>query len=172
MVFLPEVKARDVVIGLIVLVILITGAIYIRNNRKAKTSVVPLPTPNFELVESKFPGLTVPANADRVNLNKVDGAEGIGEVFKTFSNGKFNLTVMADLSAPDAGYFYQSWLVRGNVGDGNFAFVSMGEMSLAKGGYLTEFSADKDYSDYKKVVVTLERVFDNTSEQRILEGSF
>lgn len=165
-------KARDVIIGLIVLVVLITGAIYIRNARKAKSLTVPVPTPNFQQTESKFPGLTVPENADKANLNNVSGGEGVGESFKTFSNGKFALTVMADLPAPAAGYFYQSWLVRGNPGDDNFAFVSLGKMNMAKGGYISELSTSKDYSDYKKVVVTLEKSLDATPEVHILEGSF
>jgi len=166
------VKARDVVIGLVVLVLLITGAIYIRNARKAKSLTVPTPTPNFQQTESKFPGLTIPADADKASLNSVSGGEGTGESFKTFSKGKFSLTVMADLPSPDQRSFYQAWLVRGNPGDANFAFVSLGKMSLAKGGYLSEFSANKDYSDYKKVVVTLEKGFDNTPEAHVLEGSF
>ena len=58
------------------------------------------------------------------------------------------------------------------MGDANFAFVSSGRLSLGKGGYLTEFGVNKDYSDYKKVVVTMEKVFDNTPEQHLLEGSF
>jgi len=165
-------KTRDVVIGLIVLIILISGALIIRNNRKTQKSTLPLPTPNFQNVESKFPSLNVPANADRINLNGVLDGTGNGGAFRTFSNGKFAFTVMADLPSPKAGYFYQGWLERGNLGDPNFAFVSTGKLSLAKGGYLTEFGANKDYSDYKKVVVTIEKVFDNTPEQHLLEGSF
>lgn len=165
-------KTRDIVIGLIVLVVLISGALIIRNGRKAPTSGIALPTPNFAQVENKFPSLTIPSNADRVNLNSVNGATGMGESFRTYSNGRFSLTIMADLSAPKTGYFYQGWLVRGNAGDANFALVSTGKLSLAKGGYITEFSAIKDYSDYKKVVVTLEKVYDATPEQHVLEGSF
>ncbi len=165
-------KVRDIAIGLTALVILITGALYIRNVRKGKALTVPAPTPNFQQTESKFPGLMVPPDADKLSLDNVAGNEGTGEAFKTFSNGKFALTVLADLPTPNSGYFYQTWLVRGNAGETNFAFISMGKMSMGKGGYLTEFSANKDYSDYKKVVVTLERGFDNTPEQHILEASF
>ncbi len=165
-------KTRDIVIGLIVLVVLISGALIIRNGRKAPTSGIALPTPNFAQVENKFPSLTIPSNADRINLNSVAGVTGMGESFRTYSNGRFSLTIMADLSAPSAGYFYQGWLVRGNAGDANFAYISAGKLNLAKGGYITEFAANKDYSDYKKVAVTSEKVFANTPEQHILEGSF
>lgn len=159
-------KTRDVVIGFVILVVLIAGALVIRNARNAKTTNVPLPTPNFKQIESKFPSLTVPANADRINLNSVNGATGMGESFRTYSNDRFSLTIMADLSAPKAGYFYQGWIANAK------SFVSLGKLSLAKGGYLSEFGANKDYSDYKKVVVTLEKVYDATPETHVLEGSF
>ena len=58
------------------------------------------------------------------------------------------------------------------MGDADFAFISTGPMSVAKGGYLLEFSSAIDYSDYKGVVITLEKVNDKTPETHILEGSF
>lgn len=157
-------KARDVVIGFVVLVVLVAGGLYIKNARKAKISP-PTPTPSFQEVENKFPGLKVPENADRINLNSVAGEVGMGEAARTFENGKFSLTVMADLPAPKVG-FYQGWIVK----DG--AYFSLGKMVSSKGGYIVEFSSVKDYSDYKKVVVTEEKVFDSTPETHILEGSY
>ena len=94
-------KTRDVVIGLIVFIILISGALIIRNNRNTPKSTLPLPTPNFQNVESKFPSLSVPSNADRINLNNVSGSTGMGEAFRTYQSGKFSLTIMVDLPSPN-----------------------------------------------------------------------
>lgn len=160
-------KTRDAIIGLVVLVVLITGALLIRRARDGKLQNLPISTPSISQdLESKFPGLTVPANADRANLSDVTGGQGMGEAIRGIKNGLLSLTVLANLEAPKSGYFYQAWLVNGN------SYISLGKMELAKGGYLVDFSSSKYYSDYKKVVVTQERVFDNTPETHILEGSF
>jgi hypothetical protein len=159
-------KTRDVVIGLVVLILLIAGAFIIRDARRAKTLKSPLPTPTFQQVEGKFPSLKVPANANRINLNDVTGSNQMGEAFRTSQDNKFTLTIIGSLPTPKAGYFYQGWIVNGNT------FVSTGKLDIAKGGYLSEFSSVKDYSSYKKVVVTLEKVFDSMPETHILEGSF
>jgi hypothetical protein len=157
-------KVRDVVIGLIVLIALIAGALYLKNRKTAPATSTP--TPNYQTVESKFPGLTVPVNADRASLTDVTGGQGMGEAIKGIKNGMLSLTVLANLETPKPGYFYQAWLANDN------SYISLGKMELAKGGYLVDFSSSKYYSDYKKVVVTLEKVFNNTPETHILEGSF
>ncbi len=159
-------KTKDVLIGLIVIAIVVTGAIVYKNSKKKTASEVVSPTPNYQFVENKFPGLKVPANADRASLNKVSGSEGMGEAFRVYENGRYNLTVMATLPDPKQGYFYQTWMVKDNL------FVSIGRMGEAKGGFISEFSAGVDHTDYKKIVVTEERTFDGTPETKILEGSF
>lgn len=165
--FCLNTKTRDVVIGLIVLVILISGALIIRNNRKAVSINTPLPTPNFQKVENNFPSIKVPANADRIDLKAISIDGGMGEAFRTYQNGKINLTVMANMQDIKPGYFYQAWLTKDNTTN-----LSLGKMTFAKGGYISEFDANKDYSDHKRVMVTLERVFDNSPETLVLEGSF
>lgn len=160
-------KTRDIVTGLIVLVILIAGVLLIRNARNKSLTNVPSPTPSIEQqVTQKFGNLTIPANADKADLTDVSGGQGMGEAARTFENGKFSLTVLADLPSPKAGYFYQGWIFNGT------ADISLGKLRIAKGGYLIDFTSTKDYSSYSKVVVTLEKVFDNTPETHILEGSF
>jgi len=62
--------------------------------------------------------------------------------------------------------------VRGRQGDENFAYISTGRLTLAKGGYMLEFESSRDYSEYSEVVVTLEAVDDKKPEKHILEGSF
>lgn len=131
-----------------------------------------MPTPNFQVVESKFPSLNVPTNADKIGLKNLTGNGETGEAFKTYQNGKFNMTVIADLPTPSSGYFYQGWMVRGNKGESNYSSISLGKLGLTKGGYITEFGINKNYPDYKKVLVTLEKTFDSTPETNVLEGSF
>jgi len=76
------------------------------------------------------------------------------------------LTILAGLPDPKTGYFYQGWIVNGTT------YLSLGKLRVAKGGYLVDFRSTTNYSNIKNVVVTLEKVFNNTPETRILEGSF
>lgn len=159
-------KIKDVVIGLIVLAVLVTGVILVKNSKKPNVATTPVASPNYQQVESKFPGLKVPANADRLNLNNVSGGEGVGEAWRTFENarlpdgqGKFDLTVMATLPSPLAGTFYQGYIDNGS------SKISLGRLTLEKGGYVVNYSSAKDYSAYKKVEVML-------GTQTILEGSY
>lgn len=160
-------KTRDIVTGLIVLVVLIAGVLLIRNARNKSLTTVPSPTPSIEQkVTQKFGNLTIPANADKADLLDVSGGPGMGEAVRTFENGKFTLTILADLPAPTKGYFYQGWMSNGT------GILSLGQLRIAKGGYLVDFTSTKDYSSYSKVIVTLEKTLNNTPETHILEGSF
>jgi hypothetical protein len=153
------VKIRDAVIGFIVLVVLLTGAILIRNSRKVKTAL-PTPTPSVEQkVTEKFGGLIIPFDVDKADLSDVSGGEGLGIVTRKFANGKFELTILADLPDPKAGTFYQAFLFKDS------SPITLGALKVAKGGYMVDFTSSKDLSDYKKVVVALEG-------KNILEGSF
>jgi hypothetical protein len=81
-------------------------------------------------------------------------------------NGKFVYTVIANLEDPTPGYFYQAWIVNGKDN------VSLGQLSVEKGGWITNFTSSKDLSDHKTIWITLERANDNIPEMHILEGSF
>jgi len=153
------VRTRDAVIGFIVLVVLVSGAILVRNARKNKL-VLPLPTPTVEQkVTNKFGGLTIPADVDKADLNDVSGDGGLGIATRKFANGKFELTVLADLPAPKGGATYKALLYKGS------SVISIGFLRVAKGGYLVDFTSQTNYSDYDKVVVT-------SGGKNILEGSF
>lgn len=148
-------KTRDVVIGLIVLAVLITAVLVYKNSKNKILPKVTGPTPNYQ-VESKFPSLKVPTNADRANLTDVSGGRGIGEAFRTYENSLFNLTLAANLEKGD----YQAWIM-----DKNGAKILLGKLVSEKGGYIVNFSAFKDLTSYSKVIVTL-------GSKNILEGSF
>lgn len=162
--------SRNIVIGLIVLLI-IAGIVYWY--RKAGTpELPPAPQPTFEeTFEDRF-NIQVPEDVDKAELRDVSGGDASGLATRKFESGKFTHAVLADLSDPAAGYFYEGWLVRGRQGDENFAYISTGRLTLAKGGYMLEFESSRDYSEYSEVVVTLEAVDDKKPEKHILEGSF
>lgn len=161
---------RDIVIGLIVLLVVI-GLIYW--TRRPKTpSITTTPTPSTESkLEDAFK-LTIPEDVDKAELKDVSGGTGSGIATRKFESGRFEHMVLADLPDPATGTFYEGWLVRGKEGGADFAFISTGRMRIAKGGYLLEFNSSKDYSDYKGVIVTSEKVDDKKPEKHILEGSF
>jgi hypothetical protein len=153
------VKTRDAIIGFIVLVVLISAAVLIKNARKPKVTL-PLATPTIEQrVSQKFGGLIIPSDVDKADLNAVSGSTGVGVATRKYANGKFELTVLADLPEPKAGTGYQAYLYKDS------SPILLGTLRIAKGGYMLDFTSSKDYSDYKKVVVKL-------SGASILEGSF
>nr|AQS34464.1 hypothetical protein [uncultured bacterium] len=162
---------RNVVIGLIVLAGL--GALIywaVRSNKEEE--LTPVPTPSVEeRLEDSFK-YQIPENFERAELRDVSGADGSGIATRNYEGGKFIHAVLADLPDPEAGTFYEGWLVRGKEADENFAYISTGRMTIAKGGYMLEFESSKDYSEYSGVVITLEKVNDQKPEKHILEGSF
>jgi len=156
---------RDIVIGLIILV-LIVGIVYFI--KRPKTSPVSTETP-IETIEQKMEGtfkLNIPEDVDKVELKDISGGLGSGIATRKYENGKFEYTILADLPDPENGTFYEGWLIKDDQ------TISTGNMKIAKGGYLLNFISNKDYSDYKEVVVTLEKTDDQTPEERILEGTF
>lgn len=164
-------KRRDIVIGLLILVLL-GGGIYWRQRSRPKEEMkVPETLSLEEELEQKFK-LQIPEDVDKAELKDVTGGTSSGIATRKFADGKFTHTVLADLPDPEAGSFYEGWLVRGEEGSENFALFSSGRMRLAKGGYLLEFESTQDFSDYNRVVVTAEKVLDKTPEKHILEGSF
>ncbi len=159
-------KRRDIVIGLIVVVLLVS-AIYLIRRRSEQTPVISETTTGEteEKIEETF-RLDIPEDIEKAELKDVTGGTATGIATREFVNGVFTHSVLVDLPDPEPGYFYEGWLVKGDK------FFSTGKMRIAKGGYLLEYDSHVDYSDYGKVVITLEKVFDATPEKHILEGTF
>lgn len=166
-------KTRDIVIGGIVLVVLIAAALLIRRARLNKQASLPEATPTIsERVQKTFNGISIPTDRESADLSDVSGGQGIGVATRKYTGGTFSLTIMANLPTPQSGYFYQGWVIRGDPSESGYSMLSVGKLRFAKGGYIVDFSSPRDYSDYGKVVVSIERVFDSTPETNILEGSF
>lgn len=155
---------RDIVIGLIILAVLAGVVYFVRRPRGPTLPAIPTPSTE-EKIEESF-NVKIPEDVERAELTAVAGADGSGIATRKFETGVFTHTVLADLPEPEAGTFYEGWLVKG------LSFISSGEMRIAKGGYLLDFTSSVDYSDYNKVVITLEKVDDKKPETHILEGSF
>src|SRR3989304_4838078 len=102
---------RNVVIGLIALVI-IAGIIY-WYRRTSQTELPPSPEPTFEeTFENKF-NIQVPDDVDKAQLRDVSGGDASGLATRIYEGGAFSHAVLADLLDPASGYFYEGWLVRG-----------------------------------------------------------
>ena len=160
---------RDIVIGFIILAV-VAGIIYFV--RRPKVTPIVTPTPGVEeQIESKF-NTVIPDDTQRAELKDATGGASSGIAARKFENGKFNLTVLADLPDLTSGEVYEVWLVRGKTGDPSYSIIAIGAMQIAKGGYLLDFSANKDYSDYQQVVISLETKLTNIPQKSVLEGSF
>jgi Anti-sigma-K factor rskA, C-terminal len=164
-------RTKNVAFGIAIVIIIILIAFFlIRRNQSPSLITVnsPLPTPVSSLeqdLQNNF-GITVPTSAQKADLKDITGGSQMGLATLDKVNGQNEYTVIANLEDPQPGFFYQAWIVNG--GD----YVSLGKLTLAKGGWLINYNTTKDLSDHKSVWVTLEKVFDNTPETHVLEGSF
>jgi hypothetical protein len=162
---------RETIIGAIVVVLIIAGAYFLFTRYQASPEVS-LPTetlPVSDELEEGFEtglGIEVPEGVEKAALKDVTGGAGTGLATRKFEEGVFEHTLMASLPTPQAGQFYEGWLVSDDD------FILTGKLKEMKGGWYLEFEADQDYSDYNRVVVTLEEKDDRQPEKHVLEGSF
>ncbi len=152
-------KKKDIIVGLIILVV-VAGIFYFFKNRANSLKVPETNEPTINQIEQnlkdKF-NFNVPGDVEKTDLKDVSGGDGVGIATRT--------EILADLADPNAGYFYQAWLEKDEK------LVSLGKLGMAKGGWLISYSSSK-FPGYDKVVISLEKVFDNNLEKRVLEGSF
>lgn len=156
-------RRRDIVIGLVVLVVL-AAIIYLVRRPQEQLELQTTPSLEEQLEESF--NLQLPDDVEKLELKDVSGGNSSGIATRKFESGVYTHTVLADLPDPQAGKFYEGWLVMGEK------VISTGKFMIAKGGYLLEYESSTDYSDYAMVVVTLEQKDDKTPEVHILEGTF
>jgi hypothetical protein len=160
-------KSRDIVIGVLVLVLL-GGIVYWRQkNNKTIPLKVPETLSTEKTLEDKFK-IDIPEDVDKAELKDISGGNGSGIATKDFKDGKFTSSVIVDLPAPGQGEKYQAWLSK----DDGSGSTLLGTLRSAKGGYMLDYKSDKDMSDLSKVNVTLEKKLDNTPEKTVLEAKF
>jgi hypothetical protein len=170
-VILKPMKTRDIVIGIVVLLIL-GGVIYFRQKNKTSSETTVPPTSTVEQkMEDKF-HVQIPDDVSKAELKDSTGGNSTGIATKNFNNGKFQASVLADLPEAKSGTFYQGWMTKGDEGSKDYSTVSLGKLKSAKGGWMVDFESSTDYSDYTRFMVTEEKKFDNTPETKVLEGSF
>lgn len=156
---------KDIIIGFILIVAIVGGAMFYKNLKSSKV----LPTPTTSSVKSKIEGLfnyVIPDDLDSIELKDVTGGTSRGIAARKFENGTFTQTILADLPDLTSNEFYEGWIFSGEK------YVSMGKLKVAKGGFLVDFISNTNYLDYKKVIVTKEKINDNKFKALILEGSF
>lgn len=151
-----NINRRDVLAGLLILVVLVVVIYMFAKPNVPKTPfTIPTPAPE-EVIENKFK-LQIPDDVEKTDLNDVSGGTGSGIATRS--------EVLVDLPDPEAGKFYQAWLEK----DGKL--VSLGKMTVAKGGWLVSYNSSS-YPGYNKVIISLETKLDANMEVKVLEGSF
>ncbi len=145
---------KDVIIGFVIIILIVVGAFFYKNNKTSKIKTIPSPV-SIEY-KNDFEGqfkYDIPENSNSIEL------KGEGRGLAT------DKEILADIDNPQVGYFYQGW-----VEDGG-SLVSLGKLVEGKGGWMVEFPQILN-TEGKRIIVTLEKDFDNKIEKRILEGSF
>jgi len=152
---LKNIQKRDVLVGLVIAASLVVAILLLV--KPAKKTLISIPTPNpSERVENRF-NIDIPENVEKTDLVDVSGGTGGGIATRS--------EILADLPDPEKGKVYQAWLEK----DGKL--VSLGQLRMAKGGWLTEYGA-ANFPGYNKIIVSLESKFDSILETKVLEGSF
>lgn len=111
-------------------------------------------------------------NVKVIKLVGVGGRASDALASKGFTSGVFSANVSANLTDPEAGMFYEAWLVE------DFAskkYFSLGKLQKAGDKYNLTFTDTKDYPDHKIMIVSSESNasgLDSQMETRVLSGSF
>ena len=164
-------KTRDIVIGVVILLVL-AGVIYYRQKQKnLPETTVPEAVSVEKQMEDKF-HVQIPDDVSKPELKDQTGGNSTGIATENVVNGKYQASILADLPEPTAGKFYQGWVEKGTKGNSDYSLVSLGKLKSAKGGWMIDFESSKDYSDHKTFIVTMESKFDSTPETTVLQGNF
>ncbi|MCX6705185.1 MAG: anti-sigma factor [Candidatus Woesebacteria bacterium] len=144
-------RFKRILVAFVAIVVIIAGVLVIKNRAKIVQKVSPTASPSIQQqIESKFKGLVIPTDAEKIELKDVSGGSGMGITTRN--------EILADLPELPNGQFYQGWLGK----DGKT--VLLGTLELAKGGWILNYNSSM-YPGYNKVVVTV-------GEKHIPEGSY
>ncbi len=149
---------KDVLIGFAIIIVFIAGSLFYKKYKTPKPlqDSVPVSVTYRTDFEDSF-NLEIPDNVNTLKLNDISGGDARGMATEK--------EILVDANDPDAGYYYEGWLQNGEK------LVSIGKLIKTKGGWILEY--DKNvYDEFNKILVSLERVYDNNIEKKILEGSF
>lgn len=144
-------KTRDIAIGFVFLVILITGVLLIYRVKNRQKINSPLPTPNIVQKVGDLSNFNIPDGVERTNLKDVTGGSSIGIATRT--------EVVANLPELSKNQGY-TVLLENSKGEKIF----LGRMRISKAGYILEYDSAK-HPGFNKIIVVL-------GSTNILEGSF
>lgn len=101
-------------------------------------------------------------------LKDVSGGQVVGTGWRYFDGNKFMQKIEASrLPAVGKGFYYEGWLVSDQ------GFFSIGRMAEEEGTGRLYYATNKDKSEFKGAVVTLEPEDGNPApDKHILEGNF
>ncbi len=171
---------RTRLIVLLISTFLIVGC----NNKKAAT---PTPTPsptevtqeeinNVKTELQKLTGQATPTGnatpttpAKETILKPQSGYEATGYASHSFADNKYTLTVLADLPQASSGQTYQAWLLQAPLGSDSQP-VKIGQLKIAKSGYMLDYSSTTDMTQYKYFVISQETDNDNQIQTPVLTG--
>ncbi len=158
------VERRSLVIGFVSVVLILTVAILLYKNGKNNISqITNLPTNSSEeRIENKF-NLQIPDDTEKADLSS-PSQDLVGIATRKYEGGLFTVDVLVDLPEGD----YKAWLFKNESSEP----VLMGNLSVAKGGYILNFDISKDLREYKRVVITSGKLSVYNNENLIMQGNF
>lgn len=103
------------------------------------------------------------------DLGAVEGTTGSGAAYLARTSNKLEHLVTATLPEPEAGKFYEGWLVK--TGSNPPEFTSTGKMfKTPEGQWRLEYVTDEAFDGYNSIVITVEQDDDGQPETHVLEG--
>ena len=154
-------KARDIVLAVIVVVLLLVLFQRLRNSEgEPELADSDVPIENIEQNLEGILGREISDTANKTEMEAVGGFEGLGIVTWEGEENVESMEILADLPDPE-GKSYQAWTRK----DGELQ--SLGVLMSVKGGWLLNYSP-LNSEEIMEVVVSLEEMVDDTIEEEVL----
>jgi hypothetical protein len=156
--------------NIFVVIVLILLGLWLWRRTQAEPTA---PTNEDTVLESRVnefldnAGFSLPEDIDRANLDGTLEGDSTGVATRSQIDDATEYTVLASLPDLISGW-YQAWLTTEDGQDP----VSLGQLIIAKGGYVVETTTQTDWSQRGRVIVTHEETLDDQPETTILEGLY
>lgn len=105
-------------------------------------------------------------------LTDVSAGDSTGVAEASYTKQKFSATISAQLPTPAEGFYYEGFIIKALP---ILDKVSIGELVSTEDNsteYKLSFESTDNFTDYTRIVVTLEKRGDKDSSKTILDGSF
>lgn len=160
-------KSSSLALIVAILALLLGGALYFYDQGNGSLQSASSENDSVGNLDSSAAQVFV-SEPSRIELTPIYGYEASAVSNRLFHNGKFILTVNADLPVNQPGYFYQVWVENTE----NQGITSLGKLEEEGGSYYLEHKNEKDLSALNKIIITKENIFDDIPEGKIMEGTF